>query len=173
MKAPLVHFVHGKDSGPWGPKITHLAGIARDSGCAVESLDYSGMDALARAKKLVQACSASSLPLILVGSSMGGWVATAASHEVPVTGLFLLAPAFYFPGYADIDPGCPGERIDIVHGWKDDVILFEHSIRFAKKHGATLHLVEDDHRLFESLERIGECFSGFLERLQGARMDMA
>jgi pimeloyl-ACP methyl ester carboxylesterase len=153
------------DSGPWGPKINYLAGIARKHGSEVESLDYSGMDAPQRAEKLALACRDASRPLVFVGSSMGGWVATAASREVPVCGLFLLAPAFYFPGYPDIDPGCSGAQIEVVHGWGDDVILYEHSLRFAKKYGATLHLLEDDHRLFRSLERIGEYFSDFLSRL--------
>lgn len=162
---PLVHFVHGKGSGPWGTKICRLAQIARDRGCEVESLDYSEMDALPRAEKLVLACRDVSQPLVFVGSSMGGWVAAAASREVPVSGLFLLAPAFYFPGYPDVVPGCPGAHIEVVHGWNDDVILYEHSLRFSKKYGATLHLVEDDHRLFESLELTGEYFSDFLGRL--------
>ncbi len=163
---PVVHFVHGKDSGPWGLKITRLAEIARNHGLDVESLDYSGIDSPElRSRKLVSACKSVSNPLILVGSSMGGWVAAAASREVRASGLFLLAPAFYFPGYPDVIPGCPGDRIEIVHGWEDDVILYEHSVRFSRKNGATLHLFRDDHRLTESLELISECFSSFLTRI--------
>ena len=37
----LVCFAHGKESGPWGTKITYLAAIARTRGFAVESPDYS------------------------------------------------------------------------------------------------------------------------------------
>lgn len=166
MPKPLVHFAHGKDSVPWGTKISRLAQIARENGMDVESLDYSGIDSpQLRTEKLVHACRDITQPLILVGSSMGGWVATAASREIPAAGLFLLAPAFYFPGYPGVAPGCRKEHVEIVHGWRDDVILFEHSLRFSRKHGTILHLVEDDHRLFDSLERTEDYFSAFLRRI--------
>ena len=35
--------------------------------------------------------------LILVGSSMGGYVSTVASVSLKPAGLFLMAPAFYMP----------------------------------------------------------------------------
>ena len=35
-----VYFNHGKESGPWGSKITKLADVARERGFAVESIDY-------------------------------------------------------------------------------------------------------------------------------------
>ncbi|MGH8540495.1 MAG: alpha/beta hydrolase, partial [Stenotrophobium sp.] len=37
----LVCFAHGKESGPWGTKITHLAEVARGHGYEVMSPDYS------------------------------------------------------------------------------------------------------------------------------------
>ena len=37
--------------------------------------------------------------LVLVGSSLGGHVVTAASRLLQARGLFLLAPAFYVPGF--------------------------------------------------------------------------
>lgn len=163
---PLVHFVHGKESGPWGIKITRLATIAREQGCEVESIDYSAFaDAPSRASLLIESCSKAQSPLIIVGSSMGGWVATAASKSVCCKGLFLLAPAFYFPGYPDVDPGCPGGNIEVVHGWNDEVILYEHSLRFCHKYGATLHLVNDDHRLLARLPLIEDYFQRFLARI--------
>jgi hypothetical protein len=36
-----VYFSHGKESGPWGSKITSLANIAKDQGFSVDSIDYS------------------------------------------------------------------------------------------------------------------------------------
>jgi len=38
-----VYFSHGKESGPWGTKIKRLAEIARNKGCAVESVDYTDL----------------------------------------------------------------------------------------------------------------------------------
>lgn len=163
---PLVHFAHGKESGPWGSKITHLAQIARDHGCDVDSLDYSGIvDPSRRAYKLVAACINETRPLILVGSSMGGWVATEASRQLKPLGLFLLAPAFYLPGYPETAPICEPGNIEVVHGWRDDVILFEHSIRFGRSQACTVHLVDDDHRLAEKLDELGRYFALFLERI--------
>ena len=40
QKKMKIYFAHGKESGPWGSKIKRLAGIAKDLGCAVESIDY-------------------------------------------------------------------------------------------------------------------------------------
>ncbi|MES2538264.1 MAG: alpha/beta hydrolase [Pseudomonadota bacterium] len=163
---PLVHFAHGKESGPWGSKIIHLAAIARVNGCDVESLDYAGIDdPQVRADKLVAACAGESRPLILVGSSMGGWVVTAASNQVKPLGLFLLAPAFYLPGYPDVSPRCAAGNIEVVHGWRDEVIPFANSVRFGEGQGCVVHLVEDDHRLGGVLEMIGGYFEIFLRRM--------
>jgi predicted esterase len=170
MKA-LVHFVHGKESGPWGSKIIRLAGVARDNGCDVASLDYSGMpDPQVRAHHLVTANAGEARPLILVGSSMGGWVATKAAtqltHLKPL-GLFLLAPAFYLPGYPDLglELNCVPDRIELVHGWRDDIIPYANSVRFGQQHGSTVHLVDDDHRLGARLETIAGYFALFLQRV--------
>ncbi len=39
---------------------------------------------------------------------MGGHVAAAASEQLEVAGLFLIAPAFYMPGYEAIDADAAG-----------------------------------------------------------------
>src|SRR5665213_561997 len=39
-----VVFSHGKESGPWGSKITAMAAAVRELGSAVESVDYRGLD---------------------------------------------------------------------------------------------------------------------------------
>ena len=39
----LVLFAHGKESGPWGSKIKHLAAIAERHNCKVLSPDYSDL----------------------------------------------------------------------------------------------------------------------------------
>jgi hypothetical protein len=64
----LVHFVHGKESGPWGSKISRLADVARGNGCDVASLDYSGLpDPQARADHLglrtASTCTIQPLPM--------------------------------------------------------------------------------------------------------------
>lgn len=165
--APLVCFSHGKDSGPWGAKISAMADLARDRGLEVDSIDYRGMnDPSARTDKLVASCEALSRPLVLVGSSMGGHVAAAASARLSdVRGLFLIAPAFYVPGYEHLTPEPRAARITIVHGWRDDVVPVENSIRYAREHGATLHIVDGDHRMIEQLSLINYLFEYFLVSL--------
>lgn len=163
----VVYFNHGKESGPWGDKITRLADVARGRGFDVVSLDYQGMDdASARVEKLLASDARAANPLVLVGSSMGSYVAAVASESLKPRGLFLLAPAFYLPNYFPIAEPVPhADFVTLVHGWNDDVIPFENSVRYASKFKATLHLVDSDHRLSSQLPVIESLFDIFLSRL--------
>ena len=160
-----VFFNHGKESGPWGDKITRLAETARSRGLDVESLDYTGMDVEARITKLLASNARTTHPLILVGSSMGSYVAAVASASLHPRGLFLLAPAFYLPDFAIQEPVPNADLVTLVHGWKDELIPYENSIRYAKKYNATLHLVDSDHRLSSQLPLIAALFDAFLVQL--------
>ena len=161
-----VVFSHGKESGPWGRKITAMAALARDLGLGVESVDYRGIDEpSARVEKLVTVAARIPRPLVLVGSSMGGHVSAAAASRLQPRGLFLLAPAFYMPGYESYTPqevACPTA---IVHGWHDAIVPVENSIRWAREHQAALHLLNSDHRLEDQIETICLLLRGFLLRL--------
>lgn len=158
-----VVFSHGKESGPWGTKIAAMAEVARDLDCKVDSVDYRGMDSASdRVLRLVEHCRSASGPLVLVGSSMGGHVAAAASRELSPEGLFLIAPAFYMPGYEELTPAPVARRIVIVHGWGDETVPVDNSIRWASEAGAELHLLEGDHRLVDKLTEINRLFGWFL-----------
>ncbi|MFN5011576.1 MAG: alpha/beta hydrolase [Gammaproteobacteria bacterium] len=165
MSMRCVVFSHGKESGPWGTKITALAEVARAAGWSVESVDYRGIDsAEGRLEALLAACRAlpaTSAPPVLAGSSLGGWLAAAASRSVAARGMFLMAPAFDMPGLPPLPPvaDCPTV---VVHGWQDDIVPVDHGLAFARAHRATLHLVDDDHRLTASLPRISRWFGEFL-----------
>lgn len=162
-----VVFSHGQESGPWGSKITAMAAVASDRGWQVESIDYQGMpDPGERVDKLIAACDAFAAPLLLVGSSMGGHVATAAAAQVSAVGLFVLAPAYYMPGFESLTPVPPEIPIEIVHGWHDDVVPVENSIRFAKERSASLHLLDGDHRLTANIESINALLGLFLARFE-------
>ncbi len=165
--ATMVCFSHGKESGPWGTKISAMAETARRRGCRIESLDYRGMeDPGTRVRLLTEFCRELEAPPVLVGSSMGGHVAASASARVAVAGLFLIAPAFYMPGYEALTPVPSSPLISVVHGWDDEVVPAENSIRWSREHGAELHLIPGDHRLTAELERILELFEIFLRRVQ-------
>ncbi|MDV6315216.1 alpha/beta hydrolase [Idiomarina sp. HP20-50] len=161
-----VIFNHGKESGPWGTKISAFAETAEAAGMHVTSLDYRGMDNPdTRVKKLMEYIGSLSDPFVLVGSSMGGYVATAAGEASNCKGLFLLAPAFYLGGEVDFDKVTPQCKIHIVHGWKDDIVPVENSWRYAKRTHAQLHIVNDDHRLIDSLPQTNALFSDFLQTI--------
>src|ERR1700687_3982797 len=113
-----VVFSHGKESGPWGSKITAMAAVVRDLGVQVESVDYRGLDdPRDRVRKLIGVGAGLKDRLLLVGSSMGGYVAAAAASELGARGLFLLAPAFYMAGYEEHTPQDVARPTAITHGW--------------------------------------------------------
>ena len=150
-----VIFSHGLESGPWGTKIRAMADLARELGCEVDSIDYQGMaDPGERVDKLLAEAGGIEGPLILVGSSMGGHVATAAAERLGAAALFVLAPAYYMPGYEALTPTPPALPVTIVHGWRDDVVPVQNSIRFAGECRARLHVIDGDHRLTDNIDEI-------------------
>ena len=138
-------------------------------GWQVVSLDYQGMDdPSARVAHLVAAGPMVGPAPVLVGSSMGGHVAAAAGEALGCGGLFLMAPAFFMSGYEHLTPAAPDCPVEIVHGWRDAVVPVEHSIRWARSCGATLHVLDDDHRLTDRLPEVCVLFDRFLAAHCGA-----
>ena len=161
-----VYFSHGKESGPRGSKIERLAAIAKHAGCSVESIDYTAtFDPDVRVERLLTAITAETEPLLLVGSSMGGYVSLVAAEKVAVSGVFLMAPALYLPGYQQQNYSAKCGLVEIVHGWSDEVVPVEGSIRFARDADCPLHLIHGDHRLNSSLDVVANLFEGFLKRV--------
>jgi alpha-beta hydrolase superfamily lysophospholipase len=162
-----VVFSHGQESGPWGSKIRAMAEMVRGLGCVAISIDYQGIaDPTERVQKLLGECRDVDDTLILVGSSMGGHVATAAAESLRAAGLFVLAPAYYIQGYEELTPKPPELPICIVHGWHDQIVPVENSIRFAGSCAATLHLIDGDHRLTSNIDEINYYLKRFIEQLQ-------
>jgi alpha/beta superfamily hydrolase len=164
-----VVFSHGKESGPWGTKIVALADVARGLGWRAESVDYQGMDDPgARVAKLIREGAAFGPRPVLAGSSMGGHVATAAATALDARALFLLAPAFDMPGYEHLTPAPNTAPVVIAHGWRDEIVPVEHSIAWARRHGATLHVLDTDHRMQDRLPALCRLFRDFLIELAAA-----
>jgi pimeloyl-ACP methyl ester carboxylesterase len=159
----IVVFSHGKESGPWGSKITAMAATVRDLGWKVESVDYRGLeDPAARVRKLLDEAQKFEAPAVLVGSSMGGHVSAAAASRLKPRGLFLLAPAFYMKGFEEYTPQDVACATVIVHGWHDVIVPVENSIRWAREHQAALHLLNSDHRLEDQIAAICLLLRAFL-----------
>ena len=90
MASRHVVFSHGQESGPWGTKISAMAEVAKSEGWNVDSVDYRGVnDARDRVTRLLSFCRDLRGDLVLVGSSMGGYVATSASALLHARGLSL------------------------------------------------------------------------------------
>lgn len=158
-----VVFSHGRDAGPWGRKISALAEVARSEGYEAHSVDYRAIDdPRARVARLVDFSKELSGDLVLVGSSLGGYVAVSSASLMHARGLFLMAPALYLPGLPELRPGrldCP---VAVVHGWRDEVVPYADSVRFAQKYHAALHLLESDHNLHNQIRVIQYLFEYFL-----------
>jgi pimeloyl-ACP methyl ester carboxylesterase len=166
MTQPIIVFSHGQDGEPWGNKIVAMAAVARQLGFLAESIDYRGMaDPAARVEKLLAFCKTLDAAPVLTGSSLGGHVATAVASQVGARALFLLAPAFYMPGYEQYTPSAPTCPITIVHGWNDDIVPVANSIRYAREYQCTLHLIASDHRMSADIDRIVRYLKLFLESL--------
>ena len=168
-----VVFSHGKESGPHGRKILALMAAAEESGLEVTSVDYrSCANANERVILLREAMRQINVPsshVILVGSSMGGYVSTVIASELPVAGLFLMAPALWMPAeeYTIQSYRPRTMNIEIIHGFQDDIVPFENSVKFATENtGTILHLVHDDHRLSASHDFLADQFKRFIGRIK-------
>ena len=164
MNVGHIVFSHGRDSGPVGGKITAMTERANALGWTSESIDYRGMtDPEERVAKLLAVPGIREhARLVLAGSSMGGHVAAAAALTLRPAGLFLLAPAFFMPGYEALTPEPASCPCSIVHGLGDTVVPVENSLRYAKAASATLLAIDSDHRLLDRIDLVCDHLEQFL-----------
>ena len=167
----VVFFLHGLESGPDGLKIQAMRALAEQLGWRTESPDFRSMrDPEVRSRHLLSLLPASE-PVLLVGSSLGGYVAAHAAALLaagpsPVQGLFLLCPAFDLPGYPLKRPEQPlrGDAVRIVHGRHDSVVPLVNSERAATAWQCPLLVTEDEHPLHASIELICAWFADWLRK---------
>ena len=164
----LVVYNHGKDSMPWGEKTAAFAEVAERCGYGFESPDYREQaDPDKRALQLLAMDLSAYDDVVLIGSSMGAYIATVASETIKPKGLFLLAPAFYLPGYRQTEFKPTAEDIRVFHGWQDDIVPPEHAWRFCCKHRIRLNLYDTDHRMLSVMPQLSAEFGRFLNGLSG------
>lgn len=163
---------HGLESGPEATKAAALARVAGQLGWTHERPDYRDLDVIgplgdvgARILRLgARAHATTRRPLVLAGSSMGAYISAHVSREVPVAGLFLMAP----PVALDTTPRYLKAAMvptRIVHGWEDELIPALDVVRWAQRRQDTLVLVPDSHRLAAHVEFCAEEFGRFLQML--------
>ena len=164
MKAMKVIFSHGKESGPKGKKIERMSAIAKRYGFNTLSVDYRpSINPDERVIKLVHILEKEVEPFVLVGSSMGGYVSLVASEYAQPLGIFLIAPALGLNGYNRNNFSFEG-NVEIVHGWKDDVVPFKNSITYAESTKSKLHLLNCNHTVSDALGDLCVLFETFLKR---------
>jgi len=167
---------HGFESGPDATKVTALAEAAERLGWTHERPDYTGFDARREISSLgdVEARQAYLLalakhaaqrgPLVLAGSSLGAYISARVSLEVPIEGLFLMAPALRMGRLADLDAAAV--PTSILHGWDDELIPAQAVVDWAHARRARLLLVDDTHRLSGHVEASVHAFAQLLNGLQ-------
>jgi len=151
-----VLFCHGLESSPQGRKVQAL----RAAGLEVLAPDFQGQDLAARVATLLPVLRAHPDALV-IGSSYGGITALCAGilHARAggrLRGLLLCAPALgrYEPPADTLELYPPAPTV-IVHGRRDSVVPARVSEDFAAAHPQVrLELVDDEHPLNHSLERI-------------------
>jgi alpha/beta superfamily hydrolase len=159
----VVIYNHGKDSSPWSNKTLAFTEVAKRHGYTVESPDYrQQLNPDERVKQLLSMDLSDYDEIVLMGSSMGAYVATVAAETIKPSGLFLLAPAFYLPGYLRTEFNPPAEQTVAIHGWQDDIVPPEHSWRFCQKYHIRLIMLNSDHRLISELPVLADEFDRFL-----------
>ncbi|KAF1709351.1 hypothetical protein CSC70_11110 [Pseudoxanthomonas kalamensis DSM 18571] len=166
---------HGFESGSDATKVTALAEAAERLGWSHERPDYTDLDArrevsplgdvyarVERLRGLAQTAAARG-PLVLAGSSLGAWISGQVSMEVPLRGLFLMAPP------VNMHPAPPLQAaevpLSIIHGWDDELIPAADVVAWAQPRRARLLLVDDSHRLAAHVEASAEAFARLLETL--------
>ena len=162
-----LYYAHGKGTAPWGRKSSALLPVAEQAGFAVESIDFTATeDPDERVAMVLEHRPRAAGRLVLVGSSMGGYVMANAANELKADGLFLLAPAIGIPGYPAY-PTPTTEHQEIVHGWRDALIPPEAVMTFAQRQRARLHLLDAEHDLNDHLPTLQHLFEDFLRRVRG------
>lgn len=171
VSTKTVIFSHGHLSSPQSMKIAELTPVARAAGFDTLAVDYRDLrdEPVARAQRLIEIVGDQPAPPVLVGSSLGGWVAMHAAEALPTAGLFLMAPALFLEdrvpeGVVPESYSPHTRRVAVVHGWRDDIIPWRHSLRFAQANGAALHLLDSGHRLESALPELKAIFRQFLEQ---------
>jgi len=162
-KGPTIVFLPGFRSDMSGDKATSLAAFAAERGLGMLRFDYSGHGASGgvftdgsigewTSDALVVIDRLTSGPLILVGSSMGGWIAllVALARKDRVAGLVGIAAAPDFTQRLMWDAMAPAERAALQ---RDGVLLV--SSQYGEPTPVTMKLIEDGARHHVLTGRIG------------------
>lgn len=166
-KATLF-FLHGKESGPAGLKIRAMTPIAERYGYRVVAPDFSGVEDPLQRCQMVLEHPLINEASILVGSSMGGYVAAYVSRRLSLAGVLLLAPAFGLGEYPGPEPQIVADYRMVIHGWNDQVVAPVPVIEVCQRQQVPLHVLTASHSLVDQLSEVLCLFEFFLVRCGGS-----
>ncbi len=165
---------HGLQSSPEASKALALGDAAAALGWTVQRPDYRQLDAvggpgtlgdvIGRIRFLAGLAAEASGPLVLAGSSMGAFISARVSLQLPVRGLFLMAPPVVLQGF-DISLEAAPVPTQIIHGWNDELIPALDVVRWAQQRALPTVLVDDSHRLAAHVQLCADAFGRFLRGL--------
>lgn len=163
---------HGFESGPDATKVAALAEVAERLGWSHERPDFTDLDGKrevsplgdvpSRLQRLLAMArdAAAKGPLVLAGSSLGAWVAGQVSLQVPIAGLFLMAPPIRLDEAHPLDAA--QVPTSIIHGWHDELIPAAQVVDWAQSRRARLLMVDDGHRLSAHVAESAAAFAALL-----------
>jgi len=147
-----IIFIHGLEGSSQGDKATLLRRLFP----GMLTPDFPGL--LADRMKILYSILGEQTGWTIIGSSLGGLMAAIFACQRPgqVRKLVLLAPALVLPEFADANPQPIDVPTIIYHGTQDTLLPLD-SVRLVAEqvfHTLTFHIVDDDHRLFKTMQEV-------------------
>lgn len=98
-------------------------------------------------------------PLIICGSSLGGYIALKMSNRIKnIASMILFSPAINIDGYPKISEKIKINNIKIIHGYNDKVVPCKNVVDFCTANKIELRLLNDGHKLSKSSNIIIDTF---------------
>jgi hypothetical protein len=135
---PDLIYLHGFSSSPGGNKGAFTRRWAEDHGIPFHAPDlnlptFETLTLSAQVEAVTALLQTLSEPPVLVGSSLGGFIATALAHRgVPIQSLILLAPAIHFARRRSVSPAWADYRE------RGEMQVFHHGLGRALRLGPQL-----------------------------------
>jgi predicted esterase YcpF (UPF0227 family) len=173
----MLYYIHGYQSSPTGEKAILLKEELQVIPITYQESPPQDL-VISKCLSRISETIAHDQQVILIGSSLGGFLAASSALTHPtVKQLILLNPAI-IPPEQDLttikdmplrilqdmrDPRLFQEKIPaaitILRGTLDDVVPDEWILRFAQAQDATIQLYTDDHRFSKNLHRLPDIIS--------------
>lgn len=153
-----ILFLHGKEGSPEGSKVRFVRTLGHEVFCPAYDTGKGDPDFGKYVPKCVEEAKRAIedfRPDVVVGSSFGGAVLLELLQEgvCRVPSILMAGAGILYGKEATLPRDVP---VTLIHGTEDDIIPYEHSVRLVRgSANAELILLDDDHRLFRTLDETG------------------